>query len=215
MSELPHNQIIHKIQLPENVVAAYTEPHRVYHNIDHLQYMIHNLRTLYSDLPKDVFDATLWAIMYHDIVYNIPSKKQTNEELSSDLFIAEHGDHSLVVEIAQAIRCTEGHQLDFEYSIKNEIAEKMGRPTPAWTIVSTLIDLDLWALSDEELYLENNDKIKLENNASDEQWVVGRSNWLEAFLQRDKIYYTTLGKTREAEARRILQADLDNLNSLK
>lgn len=201
--ELPHNQINHVIVLPDNVIAAYTEPHRKYHDIDHLHYMINRLLAFFPHLNKETIDCILWAIMYHDIVYNIPASPDgSNEDLSAALFLEEHGDHTWAEYIAIAIQHTRTHILP-----KNR---KLGL---VWTITEHLIDLDLWALSDEAEYLKNNAKIKAENNATDEQWIEGRGKWLEGFLERDQIYYTDLGQTREAMARRILEADLADLRS--
>ena len=199
--ELPHNQINHVIVLPDNVITAYTEPHRKYHDIDHLHYMINRLLAFFPHLNKETIDCILWATMYHDIVYNIPASPDgTNEDLSADLFLKDHGDHTWAEYIAIAIRHTRTH-----------ILPKTRERGLVWTITEHLIDLDLWALSDEEEYLKNNAKIKAENNATDEQWIEGRGKWLEGFLERDQIYYTDLGKTREAEARRILENDLKSL----
>ena len=201
--ELPHNQINHVIVLPDNVLAAYSEPHRKYHDVDHLHYMIQRLLAYYPDLSRTVIDCILWAIMYHDIVYHIPmSNDGSNEDLSAELFLREHGDHGWADDIAIAIRHTRTHILPQ--------GRKQGL---LWTITEHLIDLDLWALSDEEAYLQNNAKIKSENNATDEQWVEGRGAWLTGFLKRDQIYYTDLGKTREKDARRILEADLASLKA--
>ena len=199
----PEHQIDHVIVLPDNVIAAYTEPHRKYHDIDHLHYMINRLLAFFPKLSKEIMDAIMWAIFYHDIVYHIPGQEKSNEELSAGLFLNDHFENPLSLVIARAIRCTKTHILD----------EKWNDGSPFWTIVSHLIDLDLWALSDEKEYLKNNAKIKAENNATDEQWIEGRGKWLEGFLERDQIYYTDLGKTREAEARRILEADLADLRS--
>lgn len=199
--ELLHNQIDHVIVLPENVLAAYSEPHRKYHDVDHLHYMINRLLAFYPNLSKTVMDCVLWAIMYHDIVFNIPTSNDgSNEDLSAELWLREHGDHSWAEYIAIAIRHTKTHILPH--------GRKQGL---VWTIAEHLIDLDLWALSDEKAYLQNNAKIKAENNASDEQWIEGRGAWLTGFLERDQIYYTDVGKEHEGEARRILEADLTSL----
>jgi len=201
--ELLHNQIDHVIVLPDNVITAYTEPHRKYHDLDHLHYMINRLLAFYPNLSKMVMDCILWAIMYHDIVYHIPTSNDgSNEDLSAELFLKDHGDHNWAEYIAIAIRHTRTH-----------ILPRDRKPGLVWTITEHLIDLDLWALADEEAYLQNNVKIKAENGATDEEWIEGRSKWLEGFLERDQIFYTDLGTTREEYARRILEADLASLRS--
>ena len=186
--------------IPTNVYEAYSEPHRKYHNVAHLEYMLDKLYVFYPHLDKELHDAVVWAILYHDIVYDIPAKEISNEKRSALQFLKEHIDEPNAFVIAHAIECTETH-------ILNKFDGLPG------SVVHHLVDLDLWALSDEEAYAKNNISIKLENNATDEQWRKGRGAWLTKFLERDQIYYTDIGKTREAEARRILQADLDQLTN--
>ena len=199
--EAPHNQISRGIILPDNVIRAYSESHRKYHDLYHIKYMVSVLQAQYSHLPTTITDYILWAVMYHDIVYNIPSESGLNEDLSAELFMTYHGDHSRAELIAAAIRHTKTHILP------HDLPRGFGRQ-----IAEHLIDLDLWALSDEDEYLQNNAKIKAENNATDEEWIVGRGNWLRGFLERDQIYYTDLGRTRENDARCILEADLASLS---
>ena len=189
------------------VVAQYTQPHRFYHDINHIYYMINILDQLKDQLfdfsnVRSIWDnkdfvATYWAILYHDIVYNVPDPDKTNEELSAAMFMQEYRnwDYSYVVE--QAILSTRTHIL----------------PETASYVDKVLVDIDLWALGDYEVYAKNNELIKRENNATDEQWKIGRGNWLSNFLQRDRIYYTDVGIKREAEARRILEQDLRELQN--
>ena len=205
--ESPKNQIEMMVVIPDNILVAYNEPHRFYHNLDHLHYMINRLMVFFPYLTKEQIDAIIWALYYHDIVYHIPRLEEaSNEQLSAQAFERDHGDHSLVDAISAAIVFTETHILPPE-------SERMtyGSPRHFWTIIEHVIDLDLWALSDEPAYLINNERIKTEVGATDEQWREGRGAWLVNFLQRDQIYYTEIGKTREAEARRILEADLKAL----
>ena len=199
--EAPKNQIEMMVVIPNNILVAYNEPHRFYHNLEHLHYMINRLMVLFPYLTKEMLDAIIWALYYHDYIYNIPGGPVSNERMSAECWMDDHGDHRFANEIFDTIIATETHILPKDLDLECYY----GR------IVSHVIDLDLWALSDEAAYIINNERIKTEVGATDEQWIEGRGNWLENFLQRDQIYYTEIGKTREAEARRILEADLKAL----
>ncbi len=189
------------------VFAAYTEPHRKYHDINHIHYMLNVLDEIKDQIfifkglrdkwNHPDFLAVYWAILYHDIVYNVPDPLKQNEIASAAMWVQDSGNWEYSYVVEQAILSTRTHILPENSNIVSKV----------------LVDIDLWALSDEQVYLKNNELIKLENNANDEQWRIGRGNWLKTFLERDRIYYTEPGMNREAEARRILEQDLKNLQN--
>lgn len=195
MSKL-NDQLETKVEyiIPTNIIERYSEPHRKYHDLYHLEYM---LKTMYKLCVSKEFsilgiEALVWAILYHDSVYNIPDPDKRNEELSAELFLKDHADHSYAEFIAEAILSTKTHIL----------------PENASTISKYLVDLDLWALGDEEEYETNSLFIQAEVGATDKEWRIGRKAWLKSFLERDRIYYTPHGELREEWARDILENDL-------
>jgi len=185
-----------KIVIPNNVIHAYTDPSRYYHALSHIQYMLEKLQALTGyNIDPDMLNATMWAILYHDIVYEIPDPHKLNEERSAEQFNLEHPHHPDKASILQAILATKTHILDDTASEIDKI----------------VVDLDLWALASRSMYRVNNILIQKEVKASDDEWRVGRAAWIEGFLKRKQIYYTTHGKLRETEARKILHADLEDL----
>lgn len=77
----------------EKISQLYSEPHRAYHNMTHVQDVIASLDFLIDgvDAPKD--DASteeeeailILAAFFHDVIYN--PKSSTNEKDSADLFL--------------------------------------------------------------------------------------------------------------------------------
>ena len=68
-------------ELWNEIVQRYSEPHRHYHTLDHLDNMVAELIPV-MNVIKDR-STTVMAIAYHDIVYDV--LKQDNEEQSAEL----------------------------------------------------------------------------------------------------------------------------------
>ncbi|HCR48512.1 MAG TPA: hypothetical protein DIW24_02710 [Bacteroidetes bacterium] len=52
----------------DELVKAYSEPHRAYHNLVHLQQMLHAIHP-YKQVLQD-WEGVLLALFYHDVVYD-------------------------------------------------------------------------------------------------------------------------------------------------
>lgn len=79
---------IFELATRRNVILRYMEPHRFYHNTEHLRCLL-NLITQRDELPATDKQVLALAALYHDAVYN--PFAQDNEEKSADLFGAELG----------------------------------------------------------------------------------------------------------------------------
>jgi predicted metal-dependent HD superfamily phosphohydrolase len=68
-------------KLWEEIVTCYSEKHRYYHKLNHLENLIADLK----DVKQDIFDwdSVLFAVLYHDIVY-LPTNNK-NEEHSAEV----------------------------------------------------------------------------------------------------------------------------------
>lgn len=84
--------------IPMNVLDRYNEPHRYYHNSDHIVRMVDQ-----SVEQGIVSEKLTLAIAFHDIIYD--PKRSDNEERSAELFYSFIQDN----EIAEAIRETKDH----------------------------------------------------------------------------------------------------------
>jgi predicted metal-dependent HD superfamily phosphohydrolase len=101
---LAFNQTEHQYS---TVVAAYSEKHRVYHNLSHLKHFFGEL-----DAIPDVTPAMQLAVWYHDIIYKPGSKR--NESKSARLAVAtlKHlgVDDAISIRVAELITLTKTHQ---------------------------------------------------------------------------------------------------------
>lgn len=68
-----------ELGVPQAELIRYDEPHRFYHNREHIEEMIANARK-----RNILTDELFLAIVFHDIIYN--PKANDNEELSAELF---------------------------------------------------------------------------------------------------------------------------------
>ncbi len=136
------------------IIRAYTEPHRYYHTLNHLIFMIEKA----IEWKWELTDELIYAILYHDFVYD-PSAKD-NEEKSAEEF--NHIYESCIFPLRQDIDKECGyaeefllqagekipwHKKDVIYAILSTKNHK-----PLNKLAKQLIDLDL-AILDEEFSL--------------------------------------------------------------
>jgi len=127
------NFILDKLRqfgIPEIEIERYNEPHRFYHNFQHIEKMVNDAKN------QDVLTDDLFlAIIFHDIIYD--PKANDNEEKSAELFYSYIKND----EIKQAILETKTH-------------------TPTSKLSKQLCDLDLSILwGDYETFIDFENKI--------------------------------------------------------
>jgi predicted metal-dependent HD superfamily phosphohydrolase len=88
-----------KLGIDTSVVDQYYEPHRYYHNIDHIIHMLNE-----ADRLKILTDKLFLAIVFHDAIYD--PLKHDNEERSVDLLFNQYPPDE---EIRDAIMATKNH----------------------------------------------------------------------------------------------------------
>ena len=97
-------------EIGERLLQRYREPHRRYHNVDHLRQVLTVIDSLADD--QDLFLVRL-AAWFHDAIYDIPPRELTNEEASARLAIRELGRAGLeqedLTQVARLVRLTAGH----------------------------------------------------------------------------------------------------------
>ena len=177
------------------LIERWSEPHRVYHTLEHLLFVLGQL----TPIP-DVQDATLLAAWYHDAVYD--PRSSSNEQDSADLAVealtalglSEHGPR-----VHELIMMTAGHE-----------------PPAVDRQAELLLDADLAVLGQPPAgYLRYVEAVRQEYaHVGDEDFREGRSRILRDFLDRPRIYRSyELGRL-EQPARANLQAELAVYGSL-
>ncbi len=182
----------------QEIEQNYSEKNRHYHNLNHLEFLI---ELAYEQQPnlKD-FDAMLYSVFYHDIIYK--TKHKDNEAKSASLAEAQlaklNVPNEQIQRVSQQIMATKTHlfspDLDTNY----------------------LLDFDLAILgASPEKYAAYTVQIRKEYAAyPDFLFKPGRKLVLEHFLGLDFIYKTTVFRTELEEAARTnLKNELDVLSS--
>lgn len=178
--------------------AAYTESTRHYHNLTHVQALLHWAEHYQAQLPD--YDAVRFAIWYHDVVYQ--TRNQDNEERSAGLAEQEllklNVPPGTIQTATQLIRATKTHQT-------------VGLPEEGrW-----FLDFDLSILgSAPDVYHAYSQAIRREYSWVPEPlYRQGRRQVLGGFLERGQLFFTeALRQQLEAQARENLRRELAELN---
>lgn len=95
----------------EELLERYAEPHRHYHGLGHLAYILDRIDD-FATGKHDLFTVRL-AAWFHDAVYAIPPGQISNEEASARLAIRTLGrsgfEQEEIGEVARLVRLTETH----------------------------------------------------------------------------------------------------------
>jgi predicted metal-dependent HD superfamily phosphohydrolase len=182
----------------EDVVGRHREPHRRYHGVRHVTWVVRHVHELATDVPPADLGAVLAAAFYHDAVYD-PTAAD-NEERSAALaerVLGELGwDIARCRAVGDLVRATAGHESD-------GTADR-----------AVLIDADLAVLgSDPAAYQAYVTGVRAEYGHLDDQaWRRGRADVLRRLLDRRPLYVTEPGRRRwESRAQANLTAELSTL----
>ncbi|HEX5611913.1 MAG TPA: N-methyl-D-aspartate receptor NMDAR2C subunit [Burkholderiales bacterium] len=174
------------ILLYEQLIACYSEPHRAYHTLQHLEECFEKLKEI-EDHAQHLGEVEL-ALWFHDAVYD--TRASDNEARSAQWaaeFLALHGT-------------PEEEARDVDRAI---LATRHGEP-PSTSDEALVVDLDLCILgSDDATYAAFEDAIRAEY-----LWVplsifrAKRAEILEGFVTRSAIYHHPgIRAQRESRAR--------------
>ncbi len=188
-----------RIVLPESaresVFAAYSEPHRRYHSLDHIVEMLDCLEESRRFAASP--DTVALAIWYHDVIYEPDAPPAWNEEASADLLAAHYSGAESAA--AQAIIRHSAHH-----------GPSKDRDTQLFC------DIDLYRLGVAyEDFLGHSRDVRAEyGHVSDADWARGRGEFFRGLLARAPLYQTTFWRDRlEAQARDNIARTIANLNA--
>lgn len=167
----------------------YREPHRFYHNLDHIVHCLGELDAARAQLEE--FDATEMAIWFHDVIYHYGAKD--NETLSAHTF-RDLAEPAMPAPFINRV-C--------EFIIATQHTGS-ARDTGAAFVVDT--DLSGFGLPWEG-YLADSDALRLEApNVTDEQYYAGKLRFLDGLLGWKSLFQTDYFRDRlESRARANIQ----------
>ena len=173
------------------LVAAWSEPHRRYHDLAHLAVVLGLVGELGAAADLDAVRLAAW---YHDVVYD--PERADNEEISAQR--ARAGlrglvDDDRVAEVERLVRLTAGHD-----------------PAPGDANGEVLCDADLAVLAGPpEAYAAYASAVREEyRHLSDEEFTAGRTAVLEHLLSLPELYRTAAAQPWTAAARANMSAEL-------
>jgi predicted metal-dependent HD superfamily phosphohydrolase len=178
------------------LVTKYSEKHRAYHNLSHINYLLEEAKNFeFAD-----FEAVFWATWFHDAIYE--PKRSDNEIESAKMAVKILSKLSLrddkIIKIEQIILATQTHSA--------ENLDDDGK---------IFLDLDLSILgANREIYQNYSRAIRREYaHVPNFLFRRGRKQILENFLKRETIYFTeNLRERFEKPARLNLSNEIKELS---
>ena len=174
------------------LLTRWSEPHRHYHSVSHLEYGLDALARLGGERLEVI------AFWCHDAVHSnrTPEDETASTEVARTL-LADVLPADEVDEVCRLIMLTAGHRVE-----------------PGDDAGARLCDADLYGLGAPwEIYSRNVAGIRAElPQITDEQWKQGRGAFLRGFLGREWFYSSALGRELwQDQARANLARELDEL----
>ena len=189
----------HASRCLDNLLQHYAAPQRHYHNLNHLQAVLHAVASHLTAFRQP--DRGMLALFYHDVIYD-PTASD-NEARSRDYFMADWQQWlppETLQTIAHWIMATAGHQVTGE-----------AKPDPD---LLNLLDIDLSILAaDLPVYQHYAAAIRQEYcHIPDAAYRAGRIRVLQDFLQRSRLFQGSLfGMPAEVQARYNLYWEINQL----
>ena len=185
-------------ELYAKLVDSYSEPHRRYHTVQHLEECFAHLDLARSiaQHPSEV-ELALW---FHDAIYD--TRRTDNEERSA--------------EWAQAAALASGLPIEPAERIAGLVLATKHDAVPVGTDAGLLVDIDLAILGSETARFEEYEvQIREEYAwAPESLYQNARRKILQAFVSREQIYSTELFHAEyEARARQNIHRSLARLDT--
>jgi predicted metal-dependent HD superfamily phosphohydrolase len=180
----------------QDLIIAYSQPHRYYHNLRHIQQVFDVVAEMRSQ--ADNFVAIGLAVWFHDVIYN---PKATDNEEKSALYARKiltqlETSPEIVKKVTKMILMTKSHQ-----TLSKDID----------TQIFLDADLSIFGSSPSDY---NNYKQAIRQEyawIAENEYRDRRKQVLSRFLQRDRIYLTEyLFKKLELNARKNIQSEIQN-----
>jgi predicted metal-dependent HD superfamily phosphohydrolase len=173
-------------RLAAELKAAYSEPHRRYHTLAHVEKCLAELRSAWFYAVH--LHEIEWALLFHDVVYD--PRRQDNEARSADW----------ACRVMDELRRPE----DEKARVRSMILATAHSAEPRTPDEALLLDADLSILgADEAVFDEYDRAVRVEYAWVPEQaYRNARAQVLRSFLSREPIYHTALFRGRYEEPAR-------------
>jgi predicted metal-dependent HD superfamily phosphohydrolase len=177
-----------------DLLARWSEPHRRYHNLDHLKAVLATVDELAGDAADA--DAVRLAAWFHDAVHTgRPGEdERASAELAASMLPGLGVDAERTAEIVRLVELTAGHD-----------------PSPTDTNGAVLCDADLAVLGGvPEEYAAYAAAVRQEYaHVPDDQFRPGRLDVLQRLSARERLFNTDGARARwEQTARRNIETEL-------
>lgn len=179
----------------ESLSAHYDEPHRHYHNFDHIRHCLGQLDEVSPALGFP--DAIELAIWFHDIIYKIGAVD--NEARSAELFriLAQPVMDEAVIDRVTGLIMATAHA---DVALNGDEA------------VMVDIDLSSFGLPWEEYLQDSNALREEQGHIPDAQFYAGKQRFLEHLAARESIFQTPYFREKlESRARANIARYLDSV----
>jgi len=193
LNEDNNEQVLEKLWI--NIIQKYSEPHRFYHNLQHLEALFHWFDVYTQELIHP--NAVAYAIFYHDFIYS--PDKNDNEEQSA----------LVAVEALQQLKLSMDFIQRVEFYIRSTKAHHFYKGSD--NDLNYFLDFDLSILAAErevyKLYFQN---IRKEfAHVPDEQFRWGRGSYVKNWLRLPHLFFTGSFREKERQARENLRWELE------
>lgn len=184
-------------QLSAELKAAYSEPHRRYHTLQHIEFCLRELGKHWLHAVR--LSEVRWALLFHDAIYD--PRRNDNEARSADWGCR----------VMQELQRPE----DEIARVRRLIMATMHAAQAETPDEALLLDIDLSILGADDATFDEYDRaIRVEY-----EWVpeaayrLARATVLQGFLQRERILQTAAYRDRESIARRNIERTLEQLRT--
>jgi predicted metal-dependent HD superfamily phosphohydrolase len=181
------------------LITNYQEPHRHYHTLQHLQQLFTALQNI--DLSSSLNDRSsiILSIFFHDAIYDTRSHENEAQsaKLASESLTKLNLPNTTIDRITHLIHLTKYHPAQ-----------------PTDLDAQLLLDLDLSILATPPIQYQTYAKaIRQEYDwVHESDYRKGRSQILQTFLNRDRIYHHPQMQHHESQARINLNQEIETLN---
>jgi predicted metal-dependent HD superfamily phosphohydrolase len=186
-----------KARLLSQLTAAYSEPHRHYHTLAHIESSLAELARVWGHAIH--LNEVRWALLFHDAVYD--TRRQDNEARSADWACS----------VMDELRRPEEEKA----RVRELILATAHSREPRTPDEALLLDIDTLILGAKEAAFDEYDRaIRAEYEwVPDARYRQARAEVLQSFLNRRRLYHTAHFRARyEPTARANLQRALARLS---